>query len=133
MLVLAQETFGSGGGGAAAPAAGPAAPAGGATPSAGGGYEQILFIVLMFVVFYFLLIRPQQKQRKKHQELVKNLKRGDTVITNSGMFGQIVAMDDTSVTLEIAKNTRVKMLKSYVGGLANAETEKQLAENPPAT
>lgn len=131
MLVLAQD-FGAGGG-AAAPAGAPAAaPASGSLPGGGGGYEQILFIVLMFVVFYFLLIRPQQKQRKKHQELVKNLKRGDTVITNSGMFGEIVAMDETSVTLEIAKNTRVKMLKSYVGGLANAETEKKLAENPPA-
>ncbi len=132
MLVLAQANFGADGG-AAAPAGAPAAaPPGGPALGGGGGYEQILFIVLMFVVFYFLLIRPQQKQRKKHQELVRNLKRGDTVITNSGMFGEIVAMDDTSVTLEIAKNTRVKMLKSYVGGLANAETEKKLAENPPA-
>ncbi len=102
------------------------------TGATGTGYESIIMIVMMFAVFYFLIIRPQQKQRKKHQDLVKSLKRGDTVITNSGIFGEIVAIDDGSVTLEIAKNTRVKMLKGYVGGLANAETEKKLAENPPA-
>ncbi|MGM0578971.1 MAG: preprotein translocase subunit YajC [Myxococcota bacterium] len=128
-LVLAQEGLGGGGGGG-----GGAAPTGGGegAPGGGGGWTQILFIVLMFVVFYFLLIRPQQKQRKKHQKLIESLKRGDRVITTSGIFGRIVEIQDNVLTLEIAKNTRVKVLRSYVGGLANDETEQQLAQNPSA-
>lgn len=134
-LVLAQVDLG---GGAGAPPAGPAGGGagegaeGGAAPAAGGGWESLIFLGLMLVVFYFLLIRPQQKRAKKHKELVSGLRRGDTVITSSGIFGKITALDDNTVTLEIDKNTRIKVLKSYVGGQANAETEKQLAQNPPA-
>ncbi len=135
-LVLAQEGLG---GAPAGPAGAPAGNGGGAAAaegapaaSPGGGYEQIIFLVLLLVVFYFLLIRPQQKRAKKHKQLVGGLKRGDRVITSSGIFGKITALDERSVTLEVDKNTRIQVLKSYVGGLANAETEKQLAENPPA-
>lgn len=130
LVVVAQEGLG----GATAPAAptgdGGAPPGGGGAPG-GTGLESILFLVLMFVVFYFLLIRPQQKQRKKHQALVAGLKRGDDVITTSGIFGTIEKIEDNTVTLEIAKGTRIKVLKTYVGGLATSDTEKELAQTPP--
>ncbi|MEE2780289.1 MAG: preprotein translocase subunit YajC, partial [Myxococcota bacterium] len=112
--------------------AGPAAPgaAEGPGPGPGGSCEGMGLIFFMIAVFYLLLIRPQQKRAKKHQELVSALKKGDQVITNSGIFGSITELDERTVTVEIAKGTRVKMLKGYVGGLATAETEKEMAQGP---
>ena len=69
----------------------------------------IITMVLMIIIFYFLLIRPQKKRADKHKEMVKQLSAGDQVITNSGIFGKISAIDDTSVTLEVAKGTRIRV------------------------
>lgn len=133
VLIIAQV-----GDGAAVPAGSAATGAppgagGGAHPPMGcaGGPEQLLFIGLMLVLFYFMLIRPQQKRAKQHRELMGSLKRGDTVITASGIFGRIVDIDGNVMTLEIAKNTHIKILKSQVGGLANSDTENKLAQQPP--
>lgn len=98
-----------------------------------GGGEQLLFMLGMLVLFYFLLIRPQQKRAKAHRELVTNLKRGDSVITSSGIYGRIIDIDGNVMTLEIAKNTHVKVLKSYVGGISSPTTEKEMAQGPQAT
>jgi len=86
----------------------------------------------MIVLFYFLLIRPQQKRAKQHRELVGALKRGDHVITSSGIYGRIHEIDGNVMTLEIAKNTHIKILKSYVAGIASADTESALASGPQA-
>lgn len=118
--------------GGAEAAAGAAAAGGQGAPPAGcaGGPEQLLFIVLMFVLFYFMLIRPQQKRAKQHRELITSLKRGDNVITSSGIYGRIHEIDGNVIVLEIAKNTRIKVMKQYVGGIANEDTETKLAETP---
>ncbi len=130
-LVLAQDNLPGGGGVPVAPASGDG---GGsvAAPAAGGGMESLILIGVMLVVFYFLLIRPQQKRAKKHTNLIESLKRGDEVITSSGIFGKIALIEGNTVTLEIAKNTKIKVLKNYVGGIANSETEKELAQQPQA-
>ena len=91
----------------------------------------LVFIGLMLVVFYFLLIRPQQKRAKKHRELIGALKKGDTVITTSGIYGRIIAIEDQAVTLEIAKNTKIKILRNYVTAIATPESEKELAASTP--
>lgn len=75
------------------------------------------FILLMFAVLYFLMIRPQQKRAKEHDALVKGLKKGDIVRTNGGIRGEVTAVDERDVTLEIADRTRIKILKSHVAGL----------------
>ncbi len=130
-IFVAQESLTPGGG--APPASSPGGPTQGAPGQAPGfGFDQILFILVMLAIFYFLLIRPQQKRAKKHQQLIGSLKKGDNVITSSGIFGRIVAIEGNTLTLEIAKNTQIKVLKGYVGGLANPETEKELA-TPQAT
>ncbi|MEZ4550622.1 MAG: preprotein translocase subunit YajC [Desulfobacterales bacterium] len=91
-----------------------AAPGGGA---AGGGFGAFIPIILMFVIFYFLLIRPQQKKAKQHQEMIANLKKGDRVITSGGIHGQITALDENTVTLEIAEKVRIKVTRSTLAGL----------------
>jgi len=68
----------------------------------------------MLVLMYFLTIRPQQKKMKEHQGLMSALKDGDEVITSSGIIGTIQGMSEKVVTLEVAKNVQLKILKSQV-------------------
>lgn len=114
------------GGGAAAPGGAPV----GARPPGCGGPEQLLFMLGMLVLFYFLLIRPQQKRAKQHKAMVDSLKRGDSVITSSGIYGRIVSVDGNVLTVEIAKGTQIRILKGYVGGVANETTAEELNKNP---
>ena len=81
----------------------------------------IVMFVLMFGIIYLMLIRPQQKQQKKHRELVEALKSGDKVITQSGIFGKIKAVDQTVVTLEIDHKVNIRVLKSQIQGLQPVE------------
>ena len=80
-----------------------------------GGIEQFLPLVLIFVVFYFLMIRPQQAKQKKHKEMVKNLRRGDRVLTNGGLFGTVAkVITDSEIQVEIAEGVRVRILRTAV-------------------
>jgi preprotein translocase subunit YajC len=90
----------------------------------GGGVEQIGFLVLMFAVLYFLMIRPQQKRAKQHDEMLGGLKKGDIVRTNGGIRGEVTALDERDVTIEIADRTRIKVLRSHVAGLDQVPEEK---------
>ena len=80
-----------------------------------GQFAQFAPLILIFVVFYFLLIRPQQKQAKKHQEYLNNLKVGHKVITKGGIHGQITALSDQIVTLEIDKDVRIRVSRDAIG------------------
>ena len=106
------------------------APGGGGAPvpgpmgCGGGGVEQIGFLVLMFAVLYFLMIRPQQKRAKQHDEMLGGLKKGDIVRTNGGIRGEVTALDERDVTIEIADRTRIKVLRSHVAGLDQVPEQK---------
>jgi preprotein translocase subunit YajC len=77
-------------------------------------WMQLLPFVLIFVIMYFLILRPQQKRAKEHQELVKNLRRGDTVITSGGLMGKVTkVVDDDQIEVEIA----VRQVRSMVSGV----------------
>ena len=90
----------------------------------GGGTEQIGFLLLMFAVLYFVMIRPQQKRAKQHEQMLGDLKKGDMVRTNGGIRGEVTALDERDVTLEIADRTRVKVLRSHVAGLDQTPEQK---------
>jgi preprotein translocase subunit YajC len=89
----------------------------------GGGLTAFLPLILIVVVFYFLLIRPQQKRQKEHKNMVAALRKGDKVVTNSGIFGTIVGMEDqeNKVVLKIAENVKVEFLKSSIAGRVGSE------------
>lgn len=77
---------------------------------------QIMPLLLIFVIFYFLLLRPQQKRMKDHREMVASLRRGDTVVTTGGLIGKVTKVkDDHEVEVEIAENTRVRIVRSMIG------------------
>ncbi len=85
--------------------------------------EQIAPILFLFAIFYFLIIRPQTKKQKKHQEFMGQLKRGDSVLTASGILGTVEGITDQWVTLEIADGVRIKMLKNQIATSAQEINE----------
>ncbi len=82
----------------------------------------LVMIVLMFVIFYFLLIRPQQKRAKEHRAMLDNLKKGDKIMTNGGVIGEIVSISDQIMVLEVADKVRIKVGRAYVSGFAPKES-----------
>ena len=85
----------------------------------GGGSTDMLMslvpFVLIFVIMWFLIIRPQQKRVKSHQELLKNVRRGDTVVTAGGIVGKVSkVVDDAEVEVEIAEGVRVRLVKGMI-------------------
>lgn len=77
-------------------------------------------IILVFGIFYFLLIAPMRKKQKALQSLVENLKRGDKVITNGGIFGEVAGVEGNVVYLKVADSVKLKIAKSAIAGLESA-------------
>lgn len=75
----------------------------------------LLPFVLIFVIMYFLILRPQQKRQKQHQEMVKNVRRGDTVITTGGLIGKVTkVVDEEQIEVELSEGVRVRQVRSMV-------------------
>jgi preprotein translocase subunit YajC len=78
----------------------------------------LLPFALIFVIMYFLILRPQQKRVREHNDLVKNLRRGDTVVTSGGLVGKVTkVVDDEQIEVEIADGVRVRQVRSMVSGV----------------
>ena len=75
---------------------------------------QFLPMLLIIVVFYFFMIRPQMKKAKDHKKFVADLKKGDKVITLSGIHGKIVDLNDTTFLIEVESGTKIRFEKSAV-------------------
>jgi len=90
----------------------------GGAPEASPMWTFVVPMVLMVGIFYFLLIRPQQRKAKEHRQLLDNLKRGDRVITNGGIIGTIISIEDQIVNLEIGDKVRIEVARPYVAGFA---------------
>ena len=82
--------------------------------SFGSGLAQLFFPIAIVVVAYFFILRPEQTRRKKQSEFVANLKKGDMVITAGGLHGKIVLIEETTVTLDIDRGTKVKFDKNSI-------------------
>ncbi len=89
-----------------------------ASPSLFGGDNMLVSLlpfVLIFVIMYFLILRPQQKRVKQHAEMVKNVRRGDSVVTSGGLVGKVTkVIDDDQVEVEIADQVRVRQMRSMI-------------------
>jgi preprotein translocase subunit YajC len=100
-------------------------PAGGQEGVAGSPIAAIAPFILILILFYFLILRPQQKQGKERQEMLKNLKRGDNVITSGGIYGRVLNITGDIVTLEIAKGVSVRISRAGITNLAGADEEEK--------
>ncbi|MBI2719407.1 MAG: preprotein translocase subunit YajC [Rhizobiales bacterium] len=77
--------------------------------------QLIVPLILIIPLFWFLLIRPQQKKMKDHQELLKKISRGDTVVTSGGLIGKVTkVVDDHELQVEIGENVKIRLLRSGV-------------------
>ncbi len=83
-------------------------------------------MLLVFVLFYFLIIVPQRKRQRAVDEMLNNLKAGDKVVTNGGLYGQIVSVreDKRTVQLKIAENVRVEVARTAISGLQESPEQK---------
>jgi len=97
----------------------------------GGGSDNMMFqlapFALIFVIMYFLILRPQQKRQKQHADMVKNVRRGDTVVTSGGLVGKVTkVIDDEKVEVEGASDVRVVQMRSMLADVrAKGEPVKE--------
>jgi preprotein translocase subunit YajC len=88
---------------------------GGAGGDSSNMIMSLLPFALIFVIMYFLILRPQQKRVKQHAELVKNVRRGDTVITNGGLVGKVTkVIDEDHIEIEIADGVRIRHVRTMI-------------------
>jgi preprotein translocase subunit YajC len=90
----------------------------GQAPNAGGSQGmlvQLLFFAAIFAIFYFLLIRPQQTQKKEREATLAAVKKGDRVVTTSGVHGTVIALSDQTMTLKVADQVRIDFDRSALG------------------
>jgi preprotein translocase subunit YajC len=93
---------------AQAPASGPQ---GGAS---GCADNMFLMPVIMMAILYVVWILPARKEKKQHEQMLENLKRGDEIITTSGILGTVTDIIDKVITIEIAKNVKIRVLRSAI-------------------
>lgn len=78
-------------------------------------------LILIFVIFYFLLIHPERKKQKEHQEMIKNLKKGDNVVTAGGLYGTITKAKKDYVEVEVSQEIVLKIQRSSISYLRRKE------------
>jgi preprotein translocase subunit YajC len=96
---------------------------GAATGSSGSTILSFIPFILIFVIFYFLLILPQQKRQKKLKTMLEALKKGDKIVTSSGIWGTITNMGKETVTVQIADNTKIKVQRDHISRVRGEEEE----------
>ena len=96
-----------------------------ATPASPSLLEQLFPFAIVLVLMYLFFFRPQQKRMQEQDKVRSGLKRGDSVLTSSGILGTIEGLTDSVVTLQIATGVKIKVLKSAIAGPASEELEKK--------
>ena len=84
----------------------------------GGSADMVMSLlpfILIFVIMYFLVLRPQQRRAKQHGDMVKNVRRGDTIVTSGGLVGKVTkVIDDDYLEVEVADGVRVRQMRAMV-------------------
>ena len=94
---------------------------------AGGGsgmYMQVVFFAAIFAIFYFLLIRPQQKQKRDREAMLAAIRKGDRVVTTSGLNGTVLNLNEHTVTLRVADQVKLEFDRASIGRIAEAQGER---------
>jgi len=93
-----------------------------------GGSAGMIFLVQMaaiFVIFYFLLIRPQSKERQRHEKMLKELKKGDEIVTNGGIIGTVVHAEENRLTVRTGENTRITVDRGRIAQVLAQKAAKE--------
>ena len=96
-----------------------------AVPREGGNSATIFMVqmVAIFAIFYFLLIRPNQKERQRHEQMLTKIKKGDEIVTNGGIIGKIVHVEEKRLTLRTGENTRITVDRSRIADVLDVKGE----------
>jgi preprotein translocase subunit YajC len=89
-------------------------------------------LVIVFAIMYFMLLRPQQKRAAEHKAMIKNVRRGDTIVSNGGIVGRVTkVIDENELEAEIAEDVRVRVVRSMIADVrAKGEPVKADAAKP---
>ena len=102
-------------------------------PSPGGQGSDpthFLLMILMFIaIFYFIVIRPQQREQRQHQERINNVKKGDRVVTSGGIHGEIKAVKEKTLVVEIADGVKITVNRQAVSAVLENTSSKGRAED----
>ncbi|MEM7415197.1 MAG: preprotein translocase subunit YajC [Gemmatimonadota bacterium] len=100
-----------------------------AVPREGGNSSMIFFgqMILIFAIFYFLLLRPQAKERQRHDEMLKAIKKGDEIVTNGGIIGKIVHVEEKRLTMRTGENTKLTVDRSRIAAVLDVKGEPKEA------
>ncbi len=79
-------------------------------------FVAFLPFILIAVVFYFIFFRPQSKQAKQHQSFLGALKKGDEVVTQGGIIGTVLVVEDRTVTIDAGQGTKLRIMKNQIAG-----------------
>ena len=107
----------------------------GAAAPAGGGADMLMQTMVPFaivlVIMYFLVMRPQQTRAKQQAEMLKNIRRGDTIVTSGGVIGKVTkATEDSEIEVEIAPNVRIRQSRGMIAEVrAKGEPVKEAAND----
>ena len=94
-----------------------------ASPEAGGTalMPMIIMWTAIIAIFYFLLIRPQKKAQERHQEMVSGVQKGDEIITEGGIIGQVIHAKEDRVTIKTANDTRLEIVRAKIARVVRPE------------
>lgn len=99
-----------------------------AGPLGGGGTRDILQMLPVFLgmiaIMYFVMIRPQQKQRRERERLLGALKKGDRVVTTSGLHGTIVGLNEHTAVVRVTDQVKLEFDRAAIGRVVEAQSEK---------
>ena len=97
-------------------------------PGGAGGSSalltQVVFFAAIFAIFYFLLIRPQQRQKRDRERMLSAIKKGDRVVTSSGMHGTVLGLNEHTVTLRVADQVKLEFDRGSIGRILEAQGER---------
>ena len=96
--------------------------------SGGGGITSFIPIIGMIAIFYFFFIRPQQRKQKETKRYLKEVKKGDMVVTVGGIHGKIMEVSDTTVLVDVDRGTKLLVEKSSI----SLEASKRLNDKQPS-
>ena len=96
-------------------------------PGAPNPFAMLFPFAMMFLIFYLLVFRPQSKARREHEQMLKNLKKHDEVVTSGGVFGTVLNVKQDAVTLKVDENVRMEFEKSAVVRLVKSRGEQDAA------
>ena len=97
-------------------------------PGGAGGSSalltQVVFFAAIFAIFYFLLIRPQQRQKREREQMLTAVKKGDRVVTSSGLHGTVTGLSEHTVTLRVADQVKLEFDRAALGRIVEGQGER---------